>query len=308
MYRPNSMIAVAVAAFFSASTSAALAAGAAQPGSPVAVPPAFLEARGAIVQKMETVAGGMHAFTFEKDGKQGVVYTTPDNSAAFFGVMFDAKTGENLSDRLMPTKDKLLQPQPTALNAPLPSPMDKSEKEIAEVGASSVLEHVKAVDKDMVSIADHIRSDKVPGVTEGGSADSAKTTFVFFDPLCSYCHTLYKQTRESVKAGKTIKWIPVDVVEGTGMSLPLSKAILETGVKGLDAMSKNRLQGQQVNTYDRAKISNNTAFFYAMLQKMNVRAATPTILFLNEKTGKLVVAQQDGTDPKFLKAAFGTDK
>lgn len=40
--------------------------------------------------------------------------------------------------------------------------------------------------------------------------------YIFFDPNCPYCHQLYEETRNRVKAGKVqLRWIPVGTLTAT---------------------------------------------------------------------------------------------
>lgn len=55
--------------------------------------------------------------------------------------------------------------------------------------------------------------DKMSSYTEG-TGSPLKTLYIFFDPVCPWCHKAYKETRKYVKAGYSIKWIPVDIVGG----------------------------------------------------------------------------------------------
>ncbi len=263
--------------------------------------PEFITERGAKVVKTEAAPGGMTAFTVEKDGRHAVFFTSPDKAVTFLGVMFDSKTGANLSDKLLPPDQqpvkKVAEPSP-AVQRQDPLPQSAYAKRDAISGHMQALE---AGEKKGQSLADHMVSDKVFGVVEGKS--SKDTVFVFIDPRCPYCHALYHNTRYSAKAGKSIKWIPVNTLGDEGV--PKSAQLLKDGVKSLDAMANDKLAGITPSADDRRRIDENTAFMYVLAQKMGVPMATPTILFRSEKTGKLVIAQDDGSNAAILKAAFG---
>lgn len=279
-------------------------------------PPPFIEARGAKVVKTEKAPGGMTAYTVMKDGNLGVFFASPDKSVVMLGVMFDGKTGENLSDRLLPIDQQAAQRQApfapavesgqAAVASNAAAVPNVQPQEASKINSQQVMEHLRTADKavsDAKTMASYLNSDKVPGVTEGKAALD-KTTFVFFDPLCPVCHDLFTNTRKAIKdGGRAIKWIPVNILGDHG--LPLSNQILKEGAGSLAALNQGRLPGIALNGNERTVIDHNTAFMYMLSKKMGINVATPTILFNNPKSGKLAVAQGDASEQPMYQAAFG---
>ena len=282
--------------------------------------PAFIEARGGKITKVEKAPGGMTAYTVEKNGNTAVFFVSPDSKVAMIGVMFDAKTGENLSDRMLPANPV---PNPAAVVAeaqakaaakpqaegpfvpppvsPRPAPPKAEMDKVFNDGP--LRENMAAINKassDGKTLSEHLRSDKVPGVLEGRA--SIKTAFVFFDPRCPYCHNLYDNTRKAAGKGASIKWIPVNTLGDQG--LPVSNQLLKDGASALPAWYKNALPGVAPNPIERSRIDMNTALFFMITNKLGEKPATPTILFMNEKSGRLVLAQDDGTAQGLIDNAF----
>lgn len=242
--------------------------------------PGLISNGGARVLDVSAAPGGMTAYTVEKDGKPLIFYVSPDRSVAFVGVMFDARTGKNLSDAYVENSQKLL------AGGQITPPTGLQSQSVEER-----------------SIAGHLASAAVVGVTEG-RASSADTTFVFFDPRCPYCHKLYQNTRELAKRGATIKWIPVNTLGDVGV--PIAVQAVRRGKEGMDALANGRIpSGGTVSMKERAEIEANTSLMRTLVQQQpGMKMATPTIVF-QDKSRKLTMYQDDGTDKAALMASFG---
>lgn len=241
--------------------------------SAAAVPP-IIRDKGGRVLDVAKGPGGMTVYTVEKDGKPVIFYVTPDGAAALVGVMFDAKTGANLSESFLEHSYALIGRDP------------KPKADVVIVN----------------QVAQHLASPEVVGVVEG-KAEATKTTFVFFDPRCPYCHNLFANTREQAKRGANIKWIPVNTLGEPGV--PISAAILRKGKPALvEVMAGHLKDGVPPTMDERAKIEANTVLFGAIVRQLGKKPATPTFLF-QDGNGKLTVVQDDGSNKVALTAAFG---
>lgn len=249
-----------------------------------ASPPAFIRERGAQVIDAAPAPGGLTAYTAVKDGKPIVFYTTSDHTTTFVGVLFDSATGKNLSDPFVERSQVLVgkgspaQVAPPAVNA---NPTGTPAPSAAE-------------------IARHFYSNEVAGILEG-KASPERTTYVFFDSRCPYCHGLFNATRAVAKQGATIKWIPVNTLGAQGV--PLSAEALRTGIPGMEALSRGGLRGVEPTNLEREHIQANTALFGAIVRQVGKEAGTPTIVF-QAPNGKLTVIQDDGSDKAAFAAAF----
>lgn len=244
----------------------------------------FITQGGARVLEVTKGPGGMYTYLVQKDGKPVVFYVSPDKTVAFVGVMFDTATGRNLSDHYVQRAQQLAAGggggapgQATPPAAP------------ADAGGLPL-----AMGKQLGSAA-------VAGVTEGTQSD--KTVYVFFDPQCGYCHNLHKNTRELVKAGASVKWIPVNTLGDAG--LPLSVAAVRGGPPAMELLSSQRLQpAADVPLKARTDIQANTQLLKSLVTSVGLRAATPTIVY-PDRGGKMAVLQDDGSNKAGLVAAFG---
>lgn len=253
--------------------------------------PAIIRDRGAKVLEVTKLAGGMTAYSVEKDGKPLVIYVTADSAVAFVGVMFDAQTGANLSDVVVQRAENL------AKNGA--KPKDSLGSGVASEVAAAPNRPANA---DVQKISSRLSSAVVAGITEG-KGSPGETTFVFFDPRCPYCHKLYLNSRDLVVRGATVKWIPVNTLGDAG--LPISAEVLRRGLPGLEAMANGRLLGgPPVSEKSRTEIEANTVFMKMVTQQAGLTPATPTIVFQG-KTGKFSIIQDDGSDKVALAASFG---
>ena len=242
--------------------------------------PKFLQDSGAEVMEVVKLPGGISAYLASKDGLPVVFYSVGDGSVAFVGVMFDSKTGKNLSDAMVERSQKLIMNR-TGYMAPPTS-------QLGNVGSSP-------------SILGTLMSKSVAGVTEGQLSE--QTAFVFFDPRCHYCHELYKNTRKLAQAGASIKWIPVNTLGDLGM--PLSAEALRGGMPVVDAISMGRLRSASgLSEQEKQAIASNTQLHAEIVKTFRMERATPTIVF-RDVNAKMSILQDDGSNGAALAAAFG---
>ena len=276
--------------------------------------PKFLADRGAEFVSSKPGPGGTTAYQVRKDGKNLVVFVTPDNTTGIVGVLFDATTGENVSDPFI-TSASTSSSAPAAA-APTIGVTANAGPSVAQSTGSfasghkpynmqELQEHLREVvkaSKDGQGLAKYLASSQVAGVVEG-TGGPAQTTFVFVDPRCPYCHNLYRETRSLVRKGKTIKWIPVNTLGDEGLAI--STALMYAGVKGLDGWAANTLPKREPSEAERSKISQNTVLFVMMTKQLGMTPGTPTSLFVNPASGKVAMVQGDGSNKEAFAAAFG---
>ncbi|SFF31638.1 hypothetical protein [Paracidovorax wautersii] len=259
-------------------------------------PPAFITERGAVVVKIEPGPGGMTAYTALKDGKPFVVFTTADRQVTMVGVLFDSKTGENLSDSYVDRANAMR--VSGAASVPV---VPRAAGTNATPGISA--KEVFAGRAAHQPIAEMLFSSTVAGVVEGNGTP-VNTAYVFFDPQCGYCHELYRRTRQVVKSGKSIKWIPVNVLGDKG--IPLAAEVLRQGMPAMERLASSSLQASSAPTpLEREQIRNNTRFFNDIAHQAGKQMATPTTVFARPDS-KFGVMQDDGSNAKAFAAAFGT--
>ena len=67
--------------------------------------------------------------------------------------------------------------------------------------------------------------DKVRSLSHVKQGSGKKQLYVFFDPLCKYCHLLYLALTPYTEKGVTVNWVPVSVISETE-SLAVGSGIL----------------------------------------------------------------------------------
>ncbi|RXF38773.1 hypothetical protein EG864_15845, partial [Enterococcus faecalis] len=83
------------------------------------------------------------------------------------------------------------------------------------------------------------------GVKEG-KGGIADTLYIIVDPRCPYCRKAYNITREYVKKGYTIKWIPTVALGDPANGLPLAATILQS--KDKDVVERVLGKHEQIRT------------------------------------------------------------
>lgn len=239
---------------------------------------------GTPVTKQKMPVGGLTLWTVvSKTGNTAKLYTTADGKALFSGTVWNLETGKNVTESLTlppsasdasfaaqlpqvvaPTKTKsnLVSGKgafPSAFDGPAP-------KEIPEA--------IKLV-------------NDLAGFKEG-KGGAAETLYIIVDPRCPYCRRAFQQTREHVKNGATIKWIPAAALGQPETGLPLATTIL----RGDPELAARVLGGhEQLPTpptdFELRQLSKNLDFmFEAFKQNNEPNPGVPVAFFIDRRTGK----------------------
>jgi thiol:disulfide interchange protein DsbG len=236
---------------------------------------------GAIIERRPVGAGGLTAWTVEKGGRRVVLYTTADGAAVISGIVWDSLTGRNLSDQFLPSLPNV-KPPLGGSTAPLPQDAQPAVQSGALVGKYSgdIPESIKTI-------------DTLSGIKEGrgGPAD---TLYIIFDPRCPYCRKAYSQTREYVKKGFTIKWIPTAALGNPAQGNPLAATILQAKQDQQAEVLRRVLGNKEEIPTQPSKatldaLDRSLNFLFAAFQNNNVpqpQAGVPAAFFLDKHTGK----------------------
>jgi len=226
---------------------------------------------GTIVDYKPVGVGGLTAWTVEKEGKKIVLYTTKDSQALFMGVVWDAATGQNLSDQFSVRN---------VSNEHLVSTSLISEAPNISIPAAFDGEFNLPIPESMKTV------DSLMGLKEG-EGGIVDTLYIIIDPRCPYCRRAYDITREYVKKGHTIKWIPTVALGEAEEGLPLAATILQS--KEL----ADRILGnhEQIKTSPTKEIEEalhtNLAFMFAAFeQNGNGQAGVPVAFFIDRRSNK----------------------
>ncbi|KVV07457.1 hypothetical protein WK77_16865 [Burkholderia ubonensis] len=165
--------------------------------------PAFFASRDIKVLDYHKGPGGLNAWSVERNGVQTVLYTTADNKVLMSGVLWDAKSGVNLSDAFLK-----------------PSMIQSSTVQAADAGGAPTRASAGAVSVPIAAVA------ALRGIKEGNGA-AIKTVYILFDPRCPHCKNVYRDTRDFVRNGGSIKWIPTTVLGRDQMGTAMVADILQ---------------------------------------------------------------------------------
>lgn len=195
----RSLIGLALAVGLSAATTAA-----------PATAPEMFKTKGFTVISSAPGPSGMTAWTVKKGDLQTVLFTTPDGKTVVSGIMWDATSGSNVSDKFIPAQPNkpMTQPQQQPQSsAALQGMLDKNQVAKPNLQNAATAKNSAPVNAQGIPIAIESIS-KLKGFKEG-SGSYEKTIYVVFDPRCQYCHRAFERTRDLTKQGFSIKWIPV---------------------------------------------------------------------------------------------------
>lgn len=240
------------------------------------VKPAYFDHKGIKIVAYQKGVGGLNIWQVEKGSTKTVFYSTPDNKVLMSGVLWDAATGANMSDAYI-TAEMVANPVALAAAAPPAA--------IPDVTAVLLKEGMfgpKITSEAINNIAPLV------GVKEGrGTID--KTLYIMFDPRCPYCHSVYNKTRAYVKAGGTIKWLPVVVLGDKANGVRLVADILQARDPAA-AMVKVFGKPVGVATADASTtkvVRDNEAYFFAAFDRNKaVGQAGVPVAFFETKTGE----------------------
>ena len=210
---------------------------------------------------------GLTAWLVESNGRRITLYTPPDGRYIFAGVILDA--GGGLVSGL-PTQQ--VQP-PATLQEGNSGPAALEGKY-----TGSIPEPIKNV-------------DGLQGVKEGNGG-IADTLYVIIDPRCPYCRQAYANTRDYVKRGKTIKWIPAVALGVPEEGVPLAASLLQS--KTPTEALKRVMGGESVMTQpdektQKALLQNLDYLFAAFKHTPSVNngmAAVPVGFYIDHRTGQ----------------------
>ena len=150
----------------------------------------FLLSQGVKIPTAFDSASGFKAIVADNGAERKLMYVSPDGQSLFIGQVYDL-SGNNVTDADMAR---------------------------ASIGpATAGVAAVPADQRDMLW-----RTAGTLDYVEEGTGK--KIVYAVVDPMCPYCHQLYRQTREAVAAGQvTVRWLPVAILadrsKGLGAAL-----------------------------------------------------------------------------------------
>lgn len=231
---------------------------------------AIVSRYGTIIDKQLVGIGGLTAWTVEKNGRRVVLYSTPDSEALFTGVLWDAKSGVNVSDRFRPRT------QPAHLGVPEAQPLAPPVRAVAAMDG----EFPGEIPESIATI------DGLAGFKEG-QGGPADTVYIVFDPRCPYCRAAYRGTRAYVAKGATIKWIPAVALGNPQDGIPLAATVLQSDDPEVLARVLGGHEPIQAEPTPEtlAHLDTNFDFLLAAFEQNGGTAGVPAAFFLDHRTG-----------------------
>lgn len=243
---------------------------------------------GTPVSKQLLPVGGLTLWTLvSQTGKTVRLYTTADGQALVAGTVWNLANGQNLTEAAMrpPAPGALGENYaaylPQVVNAPLP------QSNLIGGGGQAL---PAAFDGAAPSeIPEAIRLvDELAGYKEG-TGGPADTLYVIIDPRCPYCRRAYQNTREYVKNGATIKWIPTVALGRPEQGVPLATTVL----RAPDPDTVARVLGgheqiaTQPNEAEMQQLDNNLDFMMeAFRQNNETNPGVPVAFFVDRRSGR----------------------
>jgi thiol:disulfide interchange protein DsbG len=242
---------------------------------------AVIEHYGKVVDRRQLGAGGLTAWTVEKNGRRVVLYTTADGQAIISGVVWESASGRNLSESFVSRAFPPVPPQAdaaAALHQPSASVSGASAAALVGPYSGTIPESIKAI-------------DSLAGIKEGHGGPT-ETLYVIFDPRCPYCRQAYNITRPYVQHGFTIKWIPTlalgNTVQGLGFAATVIQAKPSEQAEMLHRVLGNKEEINSAPTQaTQEALARNLSFFYAAFKNKGAsQPGVPAAFFLDKHTGQ----------------------
>ncbi|UXI68344.1 hypothetical protein [Tahibacter amnicola] len=247
------------------------------PAAPATEDVAALVGRyGTILGKEPAGVGGLTAWTVSKNGQRMVLYTTPPSDqpvAVMAGILWDARTGRNISDDLVKHSAALKETPPSV--ASLFTPPLRPVPAMDGTYTGDIPESMKTV-------------ESLAGVKEGKGAVGDRV-FIVVDPRCPYCQETYRKTRKHVAAGASITWIPVLALGDADKGLPLAASLLQSKDAGIlgKVLGEKAAVKTEASAATIEELRRSLAFLFAAFeQNGSGKAGVPAAFFLDHRTGK----------------------
>ncbi|MBO6225870.1 MAG: thioredoxin domain-containing protein [Psychrobacter sp.] len=150
--------------------------------------------------------------------------------------------------------------------------------------------------------------ESLGGFKEDESIDAKKTLYIFYDPTCPSCHTLFDASKKNLyqKQGITIKWIPTTILGDEEESV-------SAAIYGLTANSKE----QQAKIFSANKpyvpitstgvegVSTNNQYLKTYSSLTASILAVPTVLYMSPNGSNVTISYNISDDAYLLELIDG---
>lgn len=232
---------------------------------------------GTILASKPVGVGGLTAWTVKKGQGTVVLYTTADAQALFAGVVWDARTGRNLSDPLQAVVPNVQASQSVA--GPV---VEEKEMPVLRMAAAFDGEFRGELPESIKTV------DSLAGVREG-RGDVADTLYIIVDPRCPRSRQAFQATRPYVERGVTIKWIPTAALGDPSNGVPMAASILQADDEHiLERMLGKNEKIKTPPTKETAEaLQNNLSFLFAAFSHNSEQpAGVPVAFYIDRRINK----------------------
>ncbi len=244
------------------------------------------------VKEYQVVSGGLTAWTIaSKSGKVAVFYTTPDEKVMIKGNLWNTVDRKNISDNInlkaLNYASPEFQKRVLGNTTQAISANGKGANQPAQQNfTAEIVGNFNGQTPEIIKLL-----DQSAGYKEG-KGNATDTLYVFYDPRCKWCHEAYYKTRNYVKNGFTIKWLPTLALGQSESGYRMAASILQA--PKADSLEKifDRDASYQVDPTDKSRknIDTNLEHLLALVAGFDgkgARVSVPTGFYLNKRTGKI---------------------
>ena len=232
---------------------------------------------GTVTEKLPLKDGGLTAWkVVSKSGSPVVFITTEDGRVVINGNIWSLDSKENITPTL-----SMFQTSPTEAIATNANQQTSSTEQATtqKTGALSG-KYVGEVPESIKTVA------SLAGFKEG-NGDVANTLYIIIDPRCQYCHKAFSLTREYVKRGFSIKWIPTIALGNPTVGEPLASALIHAkNAQEFDDILNQKIKPTvKPNQKDLEDMAKSLDFMFAAFEQNNQGSAgVPVAFFLDQRT------------------------
>ncbi|MFB6350019.1 hypothetical protein ACFBZI_11360 [Moraxella sp. ZJ142] len=274
--------------------------------------PTTLKNRAAVEEKVATFGqikdsetkDGFTAFQLGTENGDTVLYSTNDGKHFILGEVY--KNTEDTPSLFAEFLEKISSQAPQAQPAESQAAPGVSYENVGTV--------VGEFSGEVPSIMSVL--EEMGGYKENASVAPENTVYVFYDPRCPYCHSLFDKSRELDQANVTIKWLPTIALGNDGGDQSDALRLAAAGLNIKDAQELRALfdrtsQGvDHVSDEMRSKLDENLSSLYFAADQMygeGSRRGVPAAIFLDKKSGKVQLVYGLSND-NIYNAVFGLNK
>lgn len=150
--------------------------------------------------------------------------------------------------------------------------------------------------------------EQLGGFKENEAIDPKKTLYVFYDPTCPGCHTMFDASRKKLYEahGVTMKWIPTTILGDEEESV----AAAIYGLTATTEQQQTQIFSAQkpaaaITTEGMTSVATNNEYLKTYSALNASILAVPTVLYMNPEGKNVTVSYNISDDPYLIKLIDG---